>query len=121
MCPSSSIKATRWSDSESRCLPCQRPCRKPKDTCFRSVSSTFSRHCGTTTQSTRLLIAISNEYKDKGVNAMIISKIGKGMHRNGIKYVESTRELEDNHNVQNLWGKFEHHLHKRARIYVRNI
>lgn len=68
-----------------------------------------------------LLIAISNEYKDKGVNAMIISKIGRGMHRNGIKYVESTRELEENHNVQNLWGKFEHHLHKRARIYVRNI
>lgn len=68
-----------------------------------------------------LLIAISNEYKDKGVNAMIISKIGRGMHKNGIKYVESTRELEENHNVQNLWGKFEHHLHKRARIYVKNI
>lgn len=66
-----------------------------------------------------LLIAISNEYKDKGVNAMIISKIGRGMHKNGIKYVESTRELEENHNVQNLWGKFEHHLHKRARIYVK--
>lgn len=66
-----------------------------------------------------LLIAISKEYQDKGVNAMIISKIGKGMHKNGIKYVESTRELEENHNVQNLWGKFEHHLHKRARIYTK--
>ena len=68
-----------------------------------------------------LLIAILEEYQDKGVNAMIISKIGKGMHKNGIKYVESTRELEDNHNVQNLWGRFEHHLHKRARIYVKNL
>ncbi len=68
-----------------------------------------------------LLIAISKEYQDKGVNAMIISKIGKGMHRNGIKYVESTRELEDNHNVQNLWGRFEHRLHKRARIYTKDI
>ena len=68
-----------------------------------------------------LLIAILEEYQDKGVNAMIISKIGKGMHKNGIKYVESTRELEDNHDVQNLWGRFEHHLHKRARIYVKNL
>ncbi|MBR4756644.1 MAG: N-acetyltransferase [Bacteroidales bacterium] len=68
-----------------------------------------------------LLIAILEEYQDKGVNAMIISKIGKGMHKNGIKYVESTRELEDNHNVQNLWGRFEHHLHKRARVYVKNF
>ena len=68
-----------------------------------------------------LLIAILEEYQDKGVNAMIISKIGKGMHKNGIKYVESTRELEENHNVQNLWGRFEHHLHKRARIYVKNL
>ena len=68
-----------------------------------------------------LLIAILEEYQDKGVNAMIISKIGQGMHKNGIKYVESTRELEDNHNVQNLWGRFEHHLHKRARIYIKHI
>lgn len=68
-----------------------------------------------------LLIAILEEYQDKGVNAMIISKIGEGMHKNGIKYVESTRELEENHNVQNLWGRFEHHLHKRARIYVKTI
>ena len=68
-----------------------------------------------------LLIAILEEYQDKGVNAMIISRIGEGMHRNGIKYVESTRELEENHNVQNLWGRFEHHLHKRARIYVKHL
>ena len=68
-----------------------------------------------------LLIAILEEYQDKGVNAMIISKIGKGMHKNGIRYVESTRELEETHGVQNLWGRFEHHLHKRARIYTKII
>lgn len=68
-----------------------------------------------------LLIAILPEYQDKGVNALIISKIGKGMHKNGIKYVESTRELEDNHSVQNIWGRFEHHLHKRARVYLKHL
>ncbi len=68
-----------------------------------------------------LLIAILEEYQDKGVNAMIVTRIGEGMHKNGIKYVESTRELEDNHNVQNIWGRFEHHLHKRARVYIKEI
>lgn len=68
-----------------------------------------------------LLIAILEEYQDKGVSAMILSKIGNGMNKNGIKYVESTRELEDNHNVQNIWGRFEHHLHKRARVYIKQL
>ncbi len=68
-----------------------------------------------------LLIAILPEYQDKGVNAMIISKIGQGMQKHGIKYVESTRELEDNHGVQNIWGRFEHHLHKRARVYIKHL
>ncbi|MBR5176364.1 MAG: N-acetyltransferase [Bacteroidales bacterium] len=68
-----------------------------------------------------LLIAILPEYQDKGVNALIVSKIGQGMQKNGIKYVESTRELEDNHNVQNIWGRFEHHLHKRARVYIKQL
>ena len=68
-----------------------------------------------------LLIAILPEYQDKGVNSMIFSKIGSGMIKHGIKYVESTRELEDNHSVQNIWGRFEHHLHKRARVYFKNI
>ena len=68
-----------------------------------------------------LLIAILPEYQDKGVNSMIFSKIGGGMIKHGIKYVESTRELEDNHSVQNIWGRFEHHLHKRARVYIKSL
>ena len=66
-------------------------------------------------------IAVLPEYQDKGVNSMIFSKIGQGMIDNGIKYVESTRELEDNHSVQNIWGRFEHKLHKRARVYIKNL
>lgn len=68
-----------------------------------------------------LLIAILPEYQDKGVNSIIFSKIGQGMIDHGIKYVESTRELEDNHNVQNIWGRFERHNHKRARVYLKNL
>ena len=68
-----------------------------------------------------LLIAIDEKYKNKGVNAMIFDKFAKGITKNGIKYIESTRELEDNTSVQNLWRYLEHDLTKRARTYVKTI
>lgn len=68
-----------------------------------------------------LLIAIDERYQNKGVNAMIFDKFAQGITKNGIKYIESTRELEDNTDVQNLWRLFEHSIHKRARIYRKNI
>ena len=68
-----------------------------------------------------LLIAIDEKYKNKGVNAMIFDKFAQGITRNGIKYIESTRELEDNTSVQNLWRYLEHDLTKRARTYVKRI
>ena len=68
-----------------------------------------------------LLIAIDEKYQNKGVNAMIFNKFAKGIVKNKIKYIESTRELEDNTTVQNLWGHLEHYLHKRARVYFKHI
>lgn len=38
-----------------------------------------------------------------------------------IKYVESTRELEDNARMQNCWKRLPHRLHKRARCYIMKI
>ena len=68
-----------------------------------------------------LLIAIDEKYQNKGVNAIIFNKFIKGIVKNKIKYIESTRELEDNTTVQNLWGHLEHYLHKRARVYFKHI
>ena len=68
-----------------------------------------------------LLIAIDEKYKNKGVNAMIFDKFAQGITKNGIKYIESTRELEDNTSVQNLWRYLEHTLTKRARTYKKQI
>ena len=68
-----------------------------------------------------LLIAIDERYQNKGVNAMIFDKLAKGITKNGIKYIESTRELEDNTEVQNLWRFFDHTIHKRARVYGKGI
>lgn len=68
-----------------------------------------------------LLIAIEEKYKNKGVNAMIFDKFAQGITKNGIKYIESTRELEDNTSVQNLWRYLEHDLTKRARTYKKQL
>ena len=68
-----------------------------------------------------LLIAIDEKYKNKGVNAMIFDNFAKGITKNGIKYIESTRELEDNTSVQNLWRYLEHDLTKRARTYIKHL
>ena len=68
-----------------------------------------------------LLIGISQEYQGKGVNAMIFEKIAPSIKRYGIKYLETTRELEDNNGVQNMWNRFNHRLHKRARCYIKEL
>ncbi len=68
-----------------------------------------------------LLIAVDSQYKKSGVTSMIFSKVYKGIQKYGIKYMESTRELEDNYSVQNLWKNFEHRNHKRARTYIKQI
>lgn len=68
-----------------------------------------------------LLIAIDEKYKNKGVNAMIFDKFAQGITKNGVKYIESTRELEDNTSVQNLWRYLEHDLTKRARTYIKHL
>lgn len=68
-----------------------------------------------------LLIAIDEHYQNKGVNAMIFNKFAKGIVKNGIKFIESTRELEDNTQVQNLWHYLEHDLVKRARTYIKPL
>lgn len=67
-----------------------------------------------------LLIAIDEHYQNKGVNAMIFHKFAQGIVKNGVKYIESTRELEGNTQVQNLWHYLEHDLVKRARTYVKS-
>ena len=68
-----------------------------------------------------LLIGIDDDYKNKGVNAIIFDSTSFIIKKYGIKYVETTRELENNAGVRNLWNKFETRTHKRARCYIKEI
>lgn len=68
-----------------------------------------------------LLIAIDDDYRNKGITSLLFDNISKGVIEYGIKYLETTRELEDNHSVRNLANRLETRLHKRARCYVKNL
>ncbi|MFA5227202.1 MAG: N-acetyltransferase, partial [Bacteroidales bacterium] len=68
-----------------------------------------------------LLIAIDEEYRDKGVMSLMFRDIGDSIIQNGFTNIETTRELEDNRNVQNLWNKLEIRQHKRARCYKKDL
>jgi len=68
-----------------------------------------------------LLIGIAQGYQGKGLNALIFDKVAPAITRYGIKYLETTRELEENSSVQNMWNRFETRLHKRARCYIKEL
>ena len=68
-----------------------------------------------------LLIGISEHYQGKGLNALIFDKVAPAIKHYGIRYLETTRELEENNSVQNMWNRFETRLHKRARCYTKEL
>ncbi len=68
-----------------------------------------------------LLIAVQKDYQNKGVNGIIFNDIMSAFIKNGITNLESTRELENNLKVNNLWNKFEHRQHKRTRCYIKEL
>ena len=68
-----------------------------------------------------LLIAVQKDYQSKGVNGIIFNDIMRAYMKNGITNLESTRELESNHKINNLWNKFENRQHKRSRCYIKDL
>jgi len=68
-----------------------------------------------------LLIAVQKDYQNKGINGLIFYDIMRTSIKNGITNLESTRELENNMKVNNLWNKFEHRQHKRTRCYFKQL
>jgi GNAT superfamily N-acetyltransferase len=63
------------------------------------------------------LVGVLPEYQSMGVPALLIYEILKTSMAQGIKWAETTAELEDNHRVQELWSMFERRQHKARRIY----
>ena len=68
-----------------------------------------------------LLIGVVPEYQNKGAHTLIFDKIVPNLRKRGIKQVETTRELESNEKVQQLWEGYESRLHKRSRCYFKKL
>lgn len=68
-----------------------------------------------------MLVAVDPQYEGKGLTALFFDKMWLGMRKTGIKYLEATRELEDNNHVLNISSHYNRTLTKRARCYVKSI
>lgn len=68
-----------------------------------------------------LLIAVRKDYQSKGVHAMIFNEIGKDFIKNKIEDIETTKELETNLKINQLWSKLDARQHKRARCYIKTL
>lgn len=67
------------------------------------------------------LVAVRPQYRNKGVNAILIREMQRVYTRLGIKRVESNPELESNTKVQSQWKFIEKRQHKRRRCFIKNL
>jgi len=67
------------------------------------------------------LIAVDEQYQNKGANAIIMSDIMNGAVKLGINWAESNIELEDNKQVQAMWRFLPNEQHKRRRCYIKDL
>ena len=67
------------------------------------------------------LIAVSPEYLNKGVSAVIASELVRMLKEDGIEYAETNLNLEDNYSIRNMWKRFDEVNHKKRRSYVKKL
>lgn len=66
-------------------------------------------------------IAIKPEDQRKGVPAIIFADALKTVLKNKVEFAYTGPELEDNNNVINLWGRFDHRQHRSRRCFTKKI
>lgn len=52
---------------------------------------------------------------------IVLGCIGKQLLKDKVEYCESNLNLEDNHNINDIWKHFEYIQHKRRRSYIKKI
>lgn len=68
-----------------------------------------------------MLLGILPEYRRKGGNALVFSDLLSYYFKYGFKYAEALPMMETNDNVQNNWEYFNSHVHKRLRVYAKEL
>ena len=67
------------------------------------------------------LIGVKSEYKNTGINSIVISRIMKNVIDDGIQSIESNPMLESNLNIQQQWKFAQTEVVKRRRTYQKRI
>lgn len=66
-----------------------------------------------------LIIGVTPEYQNKGINALIFCDIIEVANKLGAQWCETNPELEINHKVQSQWDDFDATLHKKRRAFIK--
>lgn len=67
------------------------------------------------------LVGVAPEYRNSGVNAMIIDRIWRNVNKNGITEVVSNPMLTTNASVLAQWKSIPHEIIKRRQTYIKQI
>ena len=67
------------------------------------------------------LVGVDPEYANKGIGAFAAAALMRMLRDDGIEYAETNLNLENNHQIQNMWKRFKRVIHKRRRSYVKTI
>ncbi|MFV0520960.1 MAG: hypothetical protein ACK5MI_00820 [Mangrovibacterium sp.] len=64
-----------------------------------------------------MLTGVHPKYQKMGPAAILLNEIWKTGNEHGVKFVETTGMLENNHVAIQMWKSFDHIQHKRKRCY----
>ena len=67
------------------------------------------------------LVAVHPDYRNTGVNALLLNHVLKGCHKMGITKAETGPQLETNEKVQHQWNLFNYRNHKRRRCWIKRL
>lgn len=67
------------------------------------------------------LIGVKKEYIGRGIISIMMNEVNKNAIKNGIKFCETSGELEENKAVQDMWRHYEHRQHKRRRCFIKPL
>jgi len=67
------------------------------------------------------LVAVHPDYQNSGLPALLLNDISASAMKNGVKYAESSPELETNKKVQDMWKSYDTEQHKRRRCYQKEL
>lgn len=85
---------------------------------FHLLKAIFWKPCDTLDM---LLVGVREDYRGKGLNAVLVTDLYPRLKAMGFKYAETTAELETNDSIQAMWKYFEREQHKRRRVYAKKI